>query len=66
MRPITQKTVQRRFIGREEITQIIRQELQSQHFFGQRKEAKTICYYCGKNGHMGGTQVQYAYGKYLN
>ena len=59
------------FLGREEITQVIRQELQSQHFSCQRKEANKVCYYCGKNGHMlrfcrkhqydlGGAQ-QYAY-----
>ena len=35
-------------LGREEITQIIRQEVQSQHFSGQRKEANKICYYCGR------------------
>ena len=40
------------FLGREEITEIIRQELQSQHFSAQRKEANKICYYCGKNGHI--------------
>ena len=63
-------------LGREEITQIIRQELQSQRFSGKSKEANKICYYCGKNGHilrfcrkrqydLGGAQ-QYAYGQYLN
>ena len=73
--PITQKTVQRRFLEKEEITQLIRQELQSQNFFGQRKKENKICYYCGKNGHilrfcrkrqydLGGTQ-QYAYRQYL-
>ena len=74
--PITQKTVQRRFLGKEEITQIIREELQPQNFFGQRKEENKICYCCGKNGHilrfcrkrqydLGCTQ-QYAYRQYLN
>ena len=38
--------------GRDEITQMITQALQSQHFSGQRKEANKICYYCGKNGHI--------------
>ena len=38
------------FLGREEITQIIRQELQSQHFSGQRKEVNETCYYCRENG----------------
>ena len=40
------------FLGREEITQIIRQELQSQHFSRQRNEANKICYYCGKSRHI--------------
>ena len=40
------------FLGREEITQIIRQELQSQHFSCQRNEANKICYYCGKSRHI--------------
>ena len=40
------------FLGRGEITQMMRQELQSQHFSGQRKEANEICYYCRKNGHI--------------
>ena len=63
-------------LGREEITQIIRQELQSQRFSGKSKEANKICYYCGKNGHilrfcrkrqddLGGAQ-QYTYRQYLN
>ena len=40
------------FLEKEEIIRIIRQELQSQNFFGQRKEENKICYYCGKNGHI--------------
>ena len=63
-------------LGREEITQIIRQELQSQRFSGKSKEANKICYYCGKNGHilrfcrkrqydLGGAQ-QYTDRQYLN
>ena len=64
------------WLGREEITQIIRQELQSQRFSGKSKEANKICYYCGKNGHilrfcrkrqddLGGAQ-QYTYRQYFN
>ena len=47
LRPMTQKKSET-CLGREEITQIIIQELQSQHLSGQRKEANKICYYCGR------------------
>ena len=38
------------FLGREEITKMIRQEMLSQHFSGQRKEVNETCYYCRENG----------------
>ena len=39
-------------LGREEVTHIVRRELERQNHYNHRRDRNVICYHRGKNGHV--------------